>query len=75
MKEITHDLNHDLTFYCRHYQLCVPQYKVNVRVLGIYNFEQMSNPLDSRKTKLLKTKTAEFSIKTNGLSQIVLKQD
>ena len=30
MKEITHDLNHDLTFYCTHNQLCVPQYKVNV---------------------------------------------
>ena len=32
MKEITHDLNHDLTFSAH----CVPQYKVNV--LGIYNF-------------------------------------
>ena len=30
VKEITHDLNHDLTFYCTHNQLCVPQYKVNV---------------------------------------------
>ena len=30
VKEITHDLNHDLTFYCKHNQLCVPQYKVNV---------------------------------------------
>ena len=28
--EITQDLNHDLTFYCTHNQLCVPQYKVNV---------------------------------------------
>ena len=36
VKEITHDLNHDLTFYCTHNQLCVPQYKVNA--LGIYNF-------------------------------------
>ena len=34
---MTHDLNHDLTFYCTHNQMCVPQYKVNV-VLGIYNF-------------------------------------
>ena len=39
MKEITHDFNHHLTFYCTHNQLCVPQYKVN-RVLGIYNFGQ-----------------------------------
>ena len=30
VKEITHDLNHDLTFYYTHNQLCVPQYKVNV---------------------------------------------
>ena len=30
VKEITHDLNHNLTFYCTHNQLCVPQYKVNV---------------------------------------------
>ena len=30
VKWITHDLNHDLTFYCTHNQLCVPQYKVNV---------------------------------------------
>ena len=30
VKEITHDLNHDLTFYCIHNQLSVPQYKVNV---------------------------------------------
>ena len=30
MKEITHDSNHDLTFYCTHNQLCVPKYKVNV---------------------------------------------
>ena len=29
VKEITHDLNHDLTFYCTHNQSCVPQYKVN----------------------------------------------
>jgi hypothetical protein len=29
-KKITHDLNHDLTFYCTHNQLCVPQYEVNV---------------------------------------------
>ena len=29
MKGITHDLIHDLTFYCTHNQLCVPQYKVN----------------------------------------------
>jgi hypothetical protein len=29
----------------------------------------MSNPLDNRKIKLTKTETAEFSIKTNGLSQ------
>ena len=27
---ITHDLNHDLTFYCTDNQLGVPQYKVNV---------------------------------------------
>ena len=27
MKEINHDLNHDLTFYCTHN---LPQYKVNV---------------------------------------------
>ena len=32
----------------------------------------ISNPLDSRKTKLPKTKTAEFSIKTSG--QIVSKK-
>ena len=39
MKEITHDLNHDLTFYCTHNQLCVPQYIRSLfRVLGIYNF-------------------------------------
>ena len=25
-----HDVNHDLTFYCTHKQLCVPQYKVSV---------------------------------------------
>ena len=30
VKGKTHDLNHDLTFYCTHIQLCVPQYKVNV---------------------------------------------
>jgi hypothetical protein len=30
VKEITHYLNHGLTFYCTHNQLCVPQYKVNV---------------------------------------------
>ena len=30
MKEVTHDLSHDLTFYCTHNQLCVPQNKVNV---------------------------------------------
>ena len=29
-KEMTHDLKHDLTFYCTHNQFCVPQYKVNV---------------------------------------------
>ena len=28
MKEIIHDLNHDLTYDCTHNQLCVPQYKV-----------------------------------------------
>ena len=38
MEEVTHDLNHDLTFNCRHNQLCVPQYKLMFRVLGIYNF-------------------------------------
>ena len=38
MKKIIHDLNHGLTFYCIHNQLCVPQYKVMFRVLGIYNF-------------------------------------
>ena len=27
VKEITHDL----TFYCIHNQLCVPQYKVNIQ--------------------------------------------
>ena len=26
MKIISHDLNHDLIFYCTHNQLCVPQY-------------------------------------------------
>ena len=30
VKEITHNWNHDLTFYCTHNRLCVPQYKVNV---------------------------------------------
>ena len=29
VKQITHDLNHDL-FYCTHIQMCVPQYKANV---------------------------------------------
>ena len=47
MKEINHDFNHDLTFYCTPNQLCVPQYKAETsslcirsmfRVLGIYNF-------------------------------------
>ena len=32
------DITHDLTFYCTHNQLCVPQYKVNVGILGMYNF-------------------------------------
>ena len=32
MKEITHDLNHDLKFYCTHNQRSM------FRVLGIYNF-------------------------------------
>ena len=30
VKEITHYLNHDLTFYCTHNQFCVPQSKINV---------------------------------------------
>ena len=30
VKEKTHDLNYDLSFYCTHNQLCVPQYKVDV---------------------------------------------
>ena len=38
------------------------------------NHKLLSNPLDSQKTKLLKTKTADFSIKTNSLSQIVSKK-
>jgi hypothetical protein len=36
VKEISHDLSHDLTFYCTHNHLCVSQYKVNT--LGMYNF-------------------------------------
>ena len=28
---LNHDLNHDLTFYCIHNQLWMPQYKVNVQ--------------------------------------------
>ena len=30
LKEMTNNLNHDLTFYCRHNQLCVPEYRVTV---------------------------------------------
>ena len=29
-EEKAHDLNRDLTFYCIHNQLCMPNYKVNV---------------------------------------------
>ena len=34
------DLYHDLTFYCTHNQLCVPQYKVNdyLEYLGCITF-------------------------------------
>ena len=31
VKGKTHDLDHDLTFYFTHSQLCVPKYKVNVQ--------------------------------------------
>jgi hypothetical protein len=34
----------------------------------------MSNPLDSRKTKLLMTKTADFSVSSCGFSQIISKK-
>ena len=32
MKGNNDDLNHDLTFYYKNNQLCVPQYKVNVQI-------------------------------------------
>ena len=39
MKEITHDINHDLTFYCTHTINCVcHSIRSMFRVLGIYNF-------------------------------------
>ena len=42
MKEITHDLNHDSTFYCTHNQFCVQEYKVNVySTWDVYKFESL----------------------------------
>ena len=39
-EKITHDLNHDLIFYCTHNQLCVPQYKffLNYKLYIITHF-------------------------------------
>ena len=44
VKEITHYLNHDLTFYWAHNQLCVPQYKVYVQsTLGYITLTRFTN--------------------------------
>ena len=60
MKEITHDLNHDLTFYFN----CVCHILRSMfRVLGIYNFAMLLNNAES--ADLLKTRAMLVS-KTNS---------
>ena len=43
--EITHDLNHDLTFYCTHNDCVCHSIRSMFRVLGIYNFGTNTNLL------------------------------
>ena len=38
VEEITHDINHDLIFYCIYNPLWLPEDEVMFKVLGIYNF-------------------------------------
>ena len=59
MKEKTHDFNHDLTFYCTHNQLCVPQCSIRsmFRVLGIYNFEPIAKNFHAFKLELFNIST------------------
>ena len=52
VKEIAHDLNHDLTFYCIINCVC-HSIRSMFRVLGIYNFaRQATNIFNDEKQKL-----------------------